>query len=58
MTLELRDSPRDDRRIMMGYKEETGPQLRGNNKAWTSYSPAWERAVRGEANTDAIDEVV
>lgn len=32
MTLELRDSPRDNRRILMGYKEETGAQLKENNK--------------------------
>lgn len=32
MTLELRDSPRDNRRILMGYKEKTGAQLKGNNK--------------------------
>lgn len=57
MTLELRDSPRDNRRILMGYKEETGAQLKGNNKAWSSYSPARGGAVRGEANTEAIAEV-
>lgn len=57
MTLELRDSPKDNRRILMGYKEETGAQLKGNNKAWSRYSPTRGGVVRGEANTEAIAEV-
>lgn len=57
MTLKLRDSPKDNRRILMGYKEETGAQLKGNNKAWSRYSPTRGGAVRGEANTEAIAEV-